>query len=140
MGAMSRRKGAKGEREIIKLLQPIVDEVYQSVDIEAPRLQRNALQSDGGGFDIVGLDWVALECKRCETLGVSVWWQQCVRQAGRDREPILLYRRSNEQWRVQLYATLYPDSTALRVAVTVDIRTFLHYFRRRLVEKLGARK
>jgi hypothetical protein len=131
-GLKSRRKGRLGEREIIDLLQPIVDEVYSTVDIPAPKLQRNSLQSDGGGCDIVGLDWIAPEVKRCETLGVSKWWLQCVRQAGTTKEPVLFYRQNSGAWRVQMRAHTFPDAGGLSIVATVDVHTFLLYFRRRL--------
>jgi hypothetical protein len=119
----SRTKGRLGEREIIDLLQPIVNEVYLTVEIPAPKLQRNSLQSDGGGFDIVGLDWIAIECKRCETLGVSNWWAQCVRQAGNDREPVLCYRQNGKAWRVQLYATMYSNCGYANVSHLLPAKT-----------------
>jgi hypothetical protein len=136
-GLSSRRKGRLGEREIIDLLQPIVDEVYSTVEIPAPKLQRNSLQSDGGGCDIAGLDWIAIEVKRCETLGLSKWWAQCVQQAGWGKEPVLFYRQNAGAWRVQMHAYTFPDAGGQSIIATVDAQTFLLYFRRRLASLVG---
>ena len=79
MGSMARSKGQRGEREIVALLQAVVNEVYTAYNrkvistteselvqyrtLEVPLLQRNTIQSDRGGYDIVGLDWLAPEVK-----------------------------------------------------------------------------
>jgi hypothetical protein len=81
MGLMGLNKGKRAEREIVGLLQPVVNAVYAAAGITPPLLQRNTLQSDRGGYDIVGLDWFAPEVKRCETLSLRTWWEQCKGQA-----------------------------------------------------------
>lgn len=101
-GKMSRNKGKRGEREIIALLQPVVSEVYTAHGLEPPVLKRNTMQSDGGGFDIHGLEWCALEVKRQETLCLPAWWRQTLRQAGPGTLPVLAYRQSREPWRVRV--------------------------------------
>lgn len=132
MSKMSRDKGKLGEREVIKLLQPVITQVYEAMDMEAPLLQRNLMQSDRGGFDIVGLEWMALEVKRREQLGIAEWWAQTLRQAGSDKEPVLLYRRNNERWRACLYVDLRIGSDMHTVRATLDEAEFLVWFRRRL--------
>ena len=103
----SRSKGGRGEREVIALLQPIVDDVYRQAGKQAPQLQRNSMQANGlGGCDIVGLPWLAIEVKRCETLLLDQWWQQCCSQAQRGAMPVLVYRQSKQPWKVRLYAGL----------------------------------
>lgn len=91
----AKEKGAKGEREVASLLQPTVDRAYmETLGItlaEVPKLQRNLLQTREGGYDLVGLDWMALEVKRVEALGkggilkghIRGWWSQCVTSASR---------------------------------------------------------
>jgi len=136
-GLMSRQKGQRGERDIIKLLQPTVDEVYSSMDLDAPRLQRNTLQSDGGGFDIVGLEWMALEVKRQEKNAVNAWWAQTIEQAGKDKEPVLVYRFNGERsWRVCLRGYLWDGERLSCHRVTIDESDFLAWFRRRLTLEL----
>lgn len=83
-GNMSRNKGQRGEREVVKLLQPIVDKVYGSLGLTPPVLERNLMQSHKGGFDIAGLHWMALEVKYQETLNVGMWWNQTLAQANVD--------------------------------------------------------
>lgn len=83
-GAMSRNKGQRGEREVIKLLQPTVTRCYMEKGLDVPSLERNLMQSRAGGFDIVGLEWMALEVKRQEVLNVNLWWKQTCAQAGTD--------------------------------------------------------
>lgn len=122
----SRNKGKNGEREIIALLQPVVNEVYVAHEMEPPRLQRNLLQADLGGCDVHGLDWFAPEVKFHETSYAPAWWAQAVKQAGSRRVPVLFYRRSRIDWQVRMYVTLCQGCT---VAATVDVPAFLKWFR-----------
>lgn len=80
-GNMSRNKGQRGEREVVKLLQPIINRVYGSRAVEPPQLERNLMQSHKGGFDIVGLEWMALEVKYQESANLNGWWKQTLDQA-----------------------------------------------------------
>lgn len=138
----SRDKGGRGEREIIALLQPIVDRVYQAAGKQPPKLQRNSMQVNGlGGCDVVGLDWLAIEVKRCETLLLDQWWQQCISQAQRGAMPVLCYRQSHCDWRVRLYAGL-PYCCSLRLGdaqhhvwtpADISWRAFTEYFEQLLL-------
>lgn len=86
----AKQKGANAEREVAALLQPTVDRAYmETLGItlgEVPKLQRNLLQTREGGYDLVGLDWLALEVKRQEAVGTGgirkghlrQWWAQTV--------------------------------------------------------------
>ena len=87
-------------REIIGILQPIINQVYDdvlslskkdkySMMLLTPKLQRNTLRADKSGCDIVGLDGFAFEVKRCERLELDKWWKQTLRQAGDTKEPVL---------------------------------------------------
>ena len=135
MGINIRTKGASAEREVIKILQPIVDDVRTVLGLETVKLQRNALQSDSGGYDIVGIDWLALEVKRCETLSINAWWAQTVRQTGKGQTGVLIYRQSRQKWKVMLNGVLPSANQGLAVRVTVDISDFLAYFRMRLEQQ-----
>lgn len=129
MGAFSRDKGARGEREVIGLLQPIVTEVYDSCGLEVPKLQRNSLQADGGGCDIVGLDWIAIEVKWHEKEHVWEWWEQTVRQAGRTKVPLLIYRGNTRAWKVKTLGRIGIGKGARTVPVIVRLPDFLDWFR-----------
>ena len=143
-------KGQRAERAAIELLQPIVDECYTLLGLEQVRLQRNTLQSDGGGCDIVGLDWIALEIKHQETLNVRAWWDQCVSQAkvriikngickGIEvrQEPILMYKQNNVKWKVMMYGLLTTGGHQnVRCPVEISLESFLLYFKLRLMKEL----
>lgn len=127
MGKMARDKGARGEREVIDLLQPIVDNAYRAAGKDPPQLKRtSSMQADGGGCDVHGIDWLALEVKRCETLHLDAWWRQCLGQAKSGQLPVLVYRQNGRQWRARFgVLTLFP-----RVAVVADVSIddFMLYF------------
>jgi len=97
----SRSKGQRGEREIVATLQEVIDRIYGPHDTERPILQRNTIQSDRGGYDLVGLPWFAPEVKHCETFQLDKWWAQCLRQAKQNQFPALFYRRNHIPWRVR---------------------------------------
>ena len=137
-GKSSLNKGKRGEREIVKLLQPVVDKVYTFFPHlgEPPRIQRNTLQSDRGGFDLVGLDWLAPEVKFQETLKLNVWWKQTAGQAKSHQTPVLFYRQSNQKWRVRI--KMYRELGHRRFFCVADISIddFLLYFEHRLHHEL----
>lgn len=137
-GRGCRNKGKRGEREVInKLLQPVIDEVYEAHGLEVPVLQRNTLQSDRGGADIVGLDWFSLEVKYHNSANVNNWWRQTVEQASRHQEPVLLYRLTGQRsWTACLLGWIGGMASGRWCRVTVCEEDFLAWFRSRLVEEL----
>lgn len=136
-GLMSRNKGKRGERQIVELLQPVVIDIYELHQLEPPQLKRNTLQSDGGGSDIAGLPWLAAEVKYHETFCIPQWWRQTLEQAGSDREPVLFYRRNKVPWAVKMYGMLGGAGLGCTVPVTVDMQSFLAWFRLRLNQELS---
>ena len=139
MGSMAKQKGKRGEREVVKVLQPIVNEVYEKAGLEPPQLYRNQNQSFQGGFDIDGLEWLALEVKRQETLGIKKWWAQTVEQAGEDKEPVLIYRQSRRPWRIMMYGWLDTGDSGIMIPVDITLESFLTYLRLKLagIVRLG---
>lgn len=107
-GAMARNKGGRGEREVVQLLNSIINQVILSQEwphghVEAARMciQRNQNQSAIGGCDLNGVFGIAIEVKRQEQLNLNSWWTQCVEQAKRNNElPVLIYRQNHQPWRV----------------------------------------
>lgn len=141
-GMMSRRKGARGEREVIDLLQPVVNEVYEACaypDDEIPKLKRNSLQSDEGGSDVAGLPWLALEVKfyaKIENHQLMKFWVQTLRQAGMSRAPVLFYRRNSCSWSVMMTGMLGAPGWGYTVPVIVTPQDFLLWFRTRLHQEI----
>lgn len=125
-GAGRRNKGKSGERQVIALLQPVVNEVYVAHGLKPPLLERNLLQANLGGCDLHGLAWFAPEVKLCETFALPAWWKQCLTQAGDTRVPVLFYRRNRVDWQVMMHATLRPGCTAVAI---VSVAAFLTWFR-----------
>ena len=137
-GMMSRNKGQRGEREIVDLLQPVVNEIYAIFNLEPPKLKRNTLQSDGGGSDIAGIPWLAIEVKYHADIKLSSWWKQTVEQAEQGQEPILFYRRNNIPWKVKMYGMLGRPVCCYTVPVIVEVPDFLAWFRARLTQELSS--
>lgn len=116
----SRDKGKRGEREIVKLLDEVLERVYGE---GKPLIQRNTLQSHQGGYDIIGIDWLAIEVKFQEKDFDKKWWEQCVRQAGESQQPTLFFRRTRQPWKVMIQITLHKP-----VPVVMNIEDWLEYF------------
>jgi len=135
-GKSSLDKGKRAEREIVKLLQPVVTRVYQAAGKELISLERNLTQSHKGGYDIAGLDWLAPEVKHHETLQVSSWWLQTVRQAGKDRVPVLFYRQSRRAWSVRLRVSLKLSKSVITMPGEISMEAFIIWFEKRLTEEV----
>lgn len=126
-------KGKRAEREVISILQPYVDTIYRDAGIHPPKLQRNTIQADDGGCDLVGLEWLSLEVKHQEKLHLNQWWQQTVVQAyrgGKSRVPVLWYKQNNVAWRVRMPGLAGGERDNSWFGCVVDIRVddFLQYF------------
>lgn len=138
MGASQRRKGVAGEREVIVMLQPVVDEVCAACGHQAPTLKRTgSLQANGGGSDIAGLEWLALEVKNVKESGLRVgeWWQQTLRQCGQQQVPVLAYKLKGK-WFVMCFATMHASTHQWSVPVVITWHEWLTWFRARLTEEL----
>lgn len=132
-GNMARNKGQRGEREAAALLMGWSKEVVQTMreygvevpDVELVRNLNQARVGSGGSYDLIGLDWLALEVKRQETLNVSAWWAQTVRQKQPGQIAFLMYRQNNRKWQfmVEIKSAHYgkPGSSAVcELVVTMD--------------------
>lgn len=138
----ARSKGQRAERQAIDILQPVVNEIYAMYGMQGddiPTLQRNTLQSDQGGYDIVGIPWLALEIKHQEKLQVDKWWEQTVRQAKCGAEPVLMYKQNNVKFRVRVMVTvpIYKSSDCLSTVIELSLESFILYFRSRLIGELN---
>ena len=136
-----RQKGAEGEREIYRLLNPAIQHVMtqlgypqDQIDKAATCVQRNQNQTAVGGNDLVGTFGLSIEVKRQEALSVNTWWKQCVDAAARNNEqPVLMYRQNGKKWRVVTYSYLplpVAQGSALhQVRSEFSMDEFLEYFK-----------
>ena len=142
MGANPRTKGAEGEREVIRMLTPIVKEVLSEMnfpeeDVKAAdeMIQRNQNQSAVGGNDLSNTFGMSIEVKRQEQLSINTWWNQCVEAAKRNDEiPVLIYRQNRKPWRVRTLGFLHTPEhggswSSHNCVVEIDKDTFLVWFK-----------
>lgn len=135
-----RGKGQRGEREVVKLLQAVVDVIRMRLGQPPIVIQRNQLQSHLGGEDLTGLDGFAVEVKFQETLVIPAWWKQACDQAAlKDAVPILFYRVTRSKWTVMFRAYVETpggnDSIEMDVTTTAD--EFVSWFGNAYAESLG---
>ena len=130
----SKQKGANGERELIRLLQEAVDE---TVGKDVVKLERNLEQTRYGGYDVIGLDWLAAEVKRCEAVEVDKWWAKLVSIADAHQTPAIFYRRNLEPWKVYCRVRISTKTGgAVRMLGSVALSDWLVWFK----EELKARR
>lgn len=143
-GKKSQAKGKAGEREACKLMQAILDKALEKSGTGKPgsrHVQRNTLQADGGGADLIGIPGMAVEIKRQAVLRVETWWKQAVSQAELQggQVPVLLYRQDRKQWQARIYAKLPIDrEEALTMPVDLSIKEFSEWAVEYLVKRLQA--
>lgn len=140
----SRAKGATGEREIATMLNTIIAEELRGfghndevVEKYKYFVQRNQNQTAVGGCDLVNTFEFAIEIKRCQTLQINKWWEQCVRQAeALIKQPILLYRQNNKPWRCVMFGKVCGEILAtgaeyysVKTPCDIGIDPFLELFR-----------
>lgn len=95
----SRNKGAKGERELARVLK--------QYGYDCRRGQQYC--GANGDADVVGLPGIHIECKRVERLNI----QDAVDQAKRDKKdseiPAVFHRKNNSEWLVTLPLDQFMD-------------------------------
>ncbi|MBL4904327.1 MAG: hypothetical protein JKY62_17015 [Desulfocapsa sp.] len=132
-GKFACSKGKRGEQEVVRLLQPIVDKVFEARGLEPVKLFRNKNQSALGGYDIDGIDWLALEVKRQENLNINSWWKQTVRQASMEQVPVLIYKQNHKKWKIQMFGYLDCDGKRVKTKVEISLEAFLVYFEVKMI-------
>ena len=115
----SRTKGKSGEREIVNLLKA-----------EGFDVSRNLDQTRDGGFDIVGLDGIALEVKRAKKPLISKWWSQAKAQAV-GKYPVLAYRLDNQKWRVIVECNFMHNELPTDITTELIWEDFVYFLRER---------
>lgn len=87
----SRKKGAKGERELANILK---DYGYNA---------RRGQQFSGlEGEDVVGLDYIHIEAKRVEKLNLETAMMQAKRDAKKNQMPAVFHRKNKQKWLVTM--------------------------------------
>lgn len=92
MGAMSRNKGAKGEREFVSLAKA------RGFDAK-----RSFFQIGGDREDVTGIEGYAVEVKRTERL--ELWGALAQAKEAADKAnttPLLAFRRNRSEWHVAM--------------------------------------
>lgn len=80
MGAMSRRKGANYEREVVNILKRSGHPAARNLD-----------QTRDGGGDIPFGDFL-IECKRRKSMAIYDWMDQCIYACRDSQKPMLAIR------------------------------------------------
>lgn len=87
----SRQKGAKGERELARILKDYGYDCRRGQ-------QYNGLE----GEDVVGLDYIHIECKRVERLNLEEAVEQAKRDTKEGQYPAVFHRKNNRKWLVTM--------------------------------------
>lgn len=93
MSINSKRKGVKGERELANKLKE-----YGYNCRRTQQFCGNTGQAD----DVVGLDYIHIECKRVERLNIDEAIEQAVRDTKDDKFPTVFHRKNNKKWLVTM--------------------------------------
>ena len=117
MATMGQNKGKRGEREVKDLHNAFMQDIGRGDVV----FKRNSMQSQEGGYDLVGLPFLAIEVKFQEALNINGWWEQTIKQAAPNQVPVLFYRKARVKWRVKMYGALKVDEN-INLMVPVDIR------------------
>lgn len=91
MAINSRAKGAKGERELANKLKEY-----------GYKCRRGQQFSGLEGEDVVGLDYIHIECKRVEKLNINDALRQANRDAKNNQMPAVFHRKNGEKWKVTM--------------------------------------
>lgn len=81
------------------------------------------MQSRMGGFDLVGIPWLALEVKRQENEALPDWWRQTVKQADEaaGQIPFLLWRKNRSPWRARVRIQTYHGPSCGLAVIDADL-------------------
>ena len=93
----SKQKGNRGERELANLLKTYGYPTRRGV-------QYNGRQGDA---DVIGINGIHIECKRCQKVTDEAFMKQAERDARKGDIPVVMYRRNNEQWKVTLRLNMF---------------------------------
>lgn len=137
-GKSSKQKGKRGEKEVIEILTGALNELSSLVDThKLPILRQSATAK---GHDLNGVEGLAIEVKRQETLHLDKWWQQASEQAelmlkktGRTHQPVLIYKQNRKAWRVRMQVQLPYENGVHFVIGEISMEDFLRWFKSHVV-------
>jgi hypothetical protein len=90
----SKRKGASGERELVRKLKEYGFGTRRSVQYNG--------KAEEGQADLIGLDGIHIECKRVERLNIYDAMSQAKHDAKPNELPTVFHRRNNAKWLVTM--------------------------------------
>lgn len=88
----SRQKGARGERELAKILK--------EYGYDTRRGQQYC--GSNGDADVVGVPGVHIECKRVERLDIYAAMDQSKSDARAEEVPVVMHRKNGKAWLVTM--------------------------------------
>ena len=88
----SRAKGARGERELARILR--------GYGYDCRRGQQYC--GANGDADVVGLSGIHIECKRVERLNIDDAMLQAIRDRREGEYPAVFHRKNNGKWMVTM--------------------------------------
>ena len=91
MAINSKKKGAKGERELANKLKEYGYNCRRGQ-------QYNGLE----GEDVVGLDYIHIECKRVEKLNIEKAIEQAQKDKSEAQLPAVFHRKNRGKWLVTM--------------------------------------
>ena len=95
----SKSKGKRGELDLVEQLR--------TAGYANARRTAQYCGNTGDAPDITGIDGLHIECKRREQIQDEVFLQQAEKEAKKGLIPIVMYRRSREQWKVCLRLNVF---------------------------------
>lgn len=123
-GRSARRKGHDFERDVARMLSDATGVYWRR------KVRQHAVDSDVV-TDSPAFQHLVIECKHADTLCLPRWWAQACKQAG-EKTPVLIYRQTGSQIRVQLDASDVNPATwpaRRRNVVTLDWDTAMQWMR-----------
>ena len=87
--------------------------------------QRSGLEQS----DVIGLDYIHIECKRVQNLNLDKAMEQSIRDSKTGEMPTVFHRKNNQKWKVTigfddfmtLYASYYSDMKLKEMSVRDEI-------------------
>lgn len=93
MSINSKKKGSAGERELANKLKE-----YGYNCRRTQQFCGNTGQAD----DVIGLEYIHIECKRVERLNIDEAIEQAVRDTKDDKFPTVFHRKNRKDWLVTM--------------------------------------